>query len=365
MNEALATLTICRMPRMTLGQAHLVLRHYGTAAAAMADEAPTEPNWAAARADTKAFAEAVDRARVELDYYTERGIRLLPYAGDDYPQLLRDKAVRDAPLLLYYLGNAPLNDRHTLSVVGTRHITDYGRQMAERIVRDLAERVPDVLIVSGLAYGVDINAHRAALAGGLDTVGVLAHGLDRIYPAVHRRDAVEMVHHGGLLTEYPIDTTPAKGNFVQRNRIVAGMSRATLVIESAEHGGSLITARAAGSYGRDVLAVPGRVGDEMSRGCNKLIRRSIATLVTSADDILSVLGWESAAQKSQKEPRLFPDLTPEQMQVVEALRGSDGLTLNQIVGVTGLAISQLTDIFFDLEDLDVVRKLPGNRYRLA
>lgn len=218
--------------------------------------------------------------------------------------------------------------------------------------------------MSGLAYGVDIHAHRAALANGLDTVAVLAHGHDRLYPPYHRDTANEMVSHGGLLTEYPSGTVPDKGNFVRRNRIVAGIAPATLVIESAAKGGSLITASLAASYGREVMAVPGRVTDEYSAGCHKLINENKATLVTSAADIVRIMGWENEADTPLLQPTLFPVYSPEEEKVMDALQKAGDLSIDQLSMATSYPVSKITDLLFDLEDKDAVRKMRGNRYRL-
>lgn len=197
------------------------------------------------------------------------------------------------PYTFYYKGTADLDAVRIISIVGTRHATEYGRAVTEELVQTLSLSFPDLLIVSGLAYGIDVCAHRSALRTGLPTVGVLAHGLDRIYPPAHRSTAVEMLQRGGgLLSDFPSGTEPDKPNFVKRNRIVAGLADATIVIESAEKGGSLITADIAFSYGRDVYAFPGRVSDLHSKGCNALIRQNKAGLITSATDLISALCWD-------------------------------------------------------------------------
>lgn len=208
----------------------------------------------------------------ELSFAQKHQIRCLTEDDEAYPSRLRE--CPDAPLVLFYKGSANLNSRHILSIVGTRNATDYGKGLCQRFMQELSALLPDVLIVSGLAYGIDIHAHREALTHGFDTVGVLAHGLDRIYPAVHRRTATEMLTQGGLLTEFMSGTNPDRQNFVKRNRIVAGISDATLVIESGPKGGSLITAEIAESYQRDCFAFPGRVGDTYSTGCNLLIQKT-------------------------------------------------------------------------------------------
>jgi DNA processing protein len=221
-----------------------------------------------------------------------------------------------------------------------------------------------VLIVSGLAYGIDICAHRQALATGFDTVGVLAHGLDTIYPGHHRDTAVQMVSHGGLLTEYMSQTEPFANNFRQRNRIVAGMSDATIVVESAHKGGALITARIAQEYNRDVFAFPGPVGAPYSEGCNHLIRDSKAGLITSADDFMAAMGWQPVQQAETVERQLFPSLTPEEQQVAQWLRQMGDLQLNMLSVKTNIPMGRLNALLFQMEMKGVVRAMAGGTYHL-
>lgn len=226
---------------------------------------------------------------------------------------------------------------------------------------------PDVLVISGLAYGIDINAHRSALDNGLATVGVLAHGLDRIYPSLHRKTAVDMLDRGGLLTEFLVGTTPDKHNFVSRNRIVAGMCDATIVIESAAKGGSLITAELAESYHRDCFAFPGRVTDEYSKGCNQLIRDNKASLLLSAEDFVQTMGWSSAScvEKTANVQRdLFPDLSGEEQQIVDILAQRGNLQINTLVVETDIPVHKMNAILFELEMKGVVRVLAGGMYQL-
>lgn len=362
--EALSSLVLSRMPGLTQHQAIELIKYYGTAEAALSDSSPEVEQWGKLLSNKSGIAAARERAKSELDFCEQNGIRVIPFSSEDYPALLQADEVRDAPAALFFQGNGNLNCRHILSVVGTRHITDYGKQFCEGFFSELAVLLPDVLIVSGLAYGVDIHAHRAALANNLDTVAVLAHGLDRIYPQMHKSTAAEMVNHGGLLTEYFTGTVPDKGNFVRRNRIVAGMSYATLVVESASHGGALITATLAQGYGREVMAVPGRTTDLYSAGCNQFIRENRAALVTSAADMIKMLGWE-AKKKKVRQPQLFPIFTPEQRSVFEALRNSDGLSADRLSLLTGMPVASLSDILFDLEEMNAVKRMAGNRFRIA
>lgn len=336
-SESFFSIVLQRLPGLTQSQALQALRHYGTAEAALSDRGGANPKWSEALSDVSGMNAARERAEKEMDFCAAHDIDVLPISHPKYPVLLAE--CPDPPIVLFYRGTAALNRRHVVSVVGTRRITDYGRHLCHEFCTELGRMLPDALVVSGLAYGVDIHAHRAALASGLDTVGVLAHGLDRIYPNLHRDTAAEMVRQGGLLTEYLTGTNPDKGNFVRRNRIVAGMSPLTIVVESADKGGALITARLAGGYGREVAAFPGRAGDEYSAGCNRLILRKEAELVTCAEDVLQMMNWKAQAVAEQpSQPQLFPEseFSPEAQAILDVLRGTDGLSQNQIIEQTRL-----------------------------
>ncbi len=234
--------------------------------------------------------EVLRRAEKELAFITKNNLQTLFFTDASYPQRLTQCI--DAPVLLYSRGVSDLNRSKVVSVVGTRNATRQGTQFCETFIRELSESNPDILVVSGLAYGIDICAHRSALKEGLSTVAVLAHGLDRIYPSLHRQTAVEMLNAGALLTEFPSETNPDKHNFVKRNRIVAGMADSVVVIESGVKGGSLTTADIANSYFREVFALPGRVRDPMSSGCNRLIADNQAVLLHSSEQFLAHMGWE-------------------------------------------------------------------------
>lgn len=307
--------------------------------------------------------DALHRAAAEMEFITKNNIRVLTMQDDDYPARLRE--CPDAPIILYYKGEADLNQRHIINIVGTRHCTSYGQDLVRRLITDLRQFCPDVLIVSGLAYGIDICAHRHALEMGFETVGVLAHGLDQIYPPHHRETAVEMVKHGGLLTEYVSQTQALPNNFRQRNRIVAGISDATILVESAIKGGGLITCRIAQEYGRDVFAFPGAVGMPFSEGCHKMIRNNTAALITSAQDLVDSLGWQTLKQKPEAvERELFPDLSTEEKAVVSLLQQTNDLQLNIISVKTDIPIGQLTALLFSLEMKGVVKPLAGGTYHL-
>ena len=311
--------------------------------------------------------EARRKAEAEIEYASRNGVKTLCLGGDDYPQRLAN--CPDAPLVLFYKGTAALNRSRVINMVGTRRCTAYGQDCVRSFVRRLAELCPGTLVVSGLAYGIDICAHREALAAGLDTVAVLAHGLDNLYPPRHRDTATQMLTQGGLLTEHFTHTNADKLNFLRRNRIVAGMADATIVVESASHGGALVTARIAGSYSRDVFAFPGRVGDECSEGCNNLIRDNKAALVTSADDFVKAMGWTADAEMEHArrqgiERTLFPELTAEEQAAADTLAKDNDLQINTLSARTGTPIGRLTAVMFSLEMKGVVKLMAGGVYHL-
>ena len=311
--------------------------------------------------------EARSRAEVELEYDLRYGIEPIPMNDDRYPQRLKD--CDDAPLMLFYKGNADLNQQRVINIVGTRQCTPYGEDLIRRFISDLKQLSPRVLIVSGLAYGVDINAHRQALANGYETVGVLAHGLDDLYPTRHRETALQMIEHGGLLTEFLTQTNADKINFVRRNRIVAGMSDACILVESKAHGGGLITTEISQAYGRDVFAFPGRVGDAYSEGCNNLIRSNGAGLITSAADFVKDMGWQDdatlmRAKQQGIERSLFPELSPEEQLIVDILSKTNDLQINLISVKTNIDITRLTSLLFTMEMKGIIKTLAGGMYHL-
>lgn len=309
--------------------------------------------------------EAIERAKRELEFAEANGITPICIGDRRYPSRLRE--CPDAPLVLFFKGKADLNALRVISIVGTRNATDYGRQLCNDFITGIKRLCPDTLVVSGLAYGIDIAAHRASLACSLPTIGVLAHGLDRIYPAVHRKTAVEMLDCGGLLTEYMSRTSPDRQNFVQRNRIVAGMADAIVVIESASKGGALITASIADSYHRDCFAFPGRTTDAMSLGCNQLVRDNKASLILSADDFVKAMGWDNIAPPKIPDAiqgQLFVDFSPEEEMLVSALRKSpDGVQINLLVVETDIPINRASALLFELEMKGIVRALAGGVYK--
>lgn len=307
------------------------------------------------------------RAEEELAYCQSHDIRTICLADKNYPRRLAQ--CPDAPLMLFYKGTADLNARHIINIVGTRHCTVYGEDMVRQLVTGLHEQCPDTLIVSGLAYGVDIQAHRNALANGMETLAVLAHGLDDLYPPRHRDTANQMIKHGGLLTEYMTRTKIDKLNFVRRNRITAGLCDACVVVESARKGGGLITARIAREYNRDVFAFPGAVGATYSEGCNNLIRDNGAALITSADDLVNALGWQhdnsvQAALKKGIDRELFPQLSDGEKAIAQLLASTNDLQANIIAMRTSASIADTQAALFNMEMKGVVKAYAGGFYHL-
>jgi DNA processing protein len=301
------------------------------------------------------------RAEKEIEFIERYSIRHLFFLDEGYP--LRLKQCVDSPLMLYFKGNGELNQKHIISVVGTRRATEYGK----RICRDLIEGLAStgVLVVSGLAYGIDTMAHKSALDAGLSTVAVLGHGLDRIYPQLNRPLAGRIVNQGGLLTEFLSESNPDRENFPKRNRIVAGLADATIVIEAGVKGGALITAEIANSYNRDVFAVPGRIGDEVSEGCNNLIKTNRAALVQTAADIRYIMNWDTAPAvpvSSQRE--LFVEMTNEEEKIVSVLRQNGECGLDTLCRETMLIPSKLASALLNLEFEGIVKCLPGKIFRL-
>ena len=310
--------------------------------------------------------EVLKRAEQEIRFIEKTKVIPLFITDKAYPKRLRECV--DSPVMLYYKGYTDLNTAKIISIVGTRNASAYGRDMTNQLVREIKEKFPDTLIVSGLAYGIDIVAHRAALRENMATVGILAHGLDRIYPPVHRDVAVEMLNKGGLLTDFMSETNPDRQNFVKRNRIIAGIADCTVVVESAEKGGALITANIADSYNRDLFACPGKVGDRYSAGCNLLIQCRKATLIISAQDIFREMNWDVATQTAGRQAvqrSLFIDLTPEEKTVTDLLSKAKNLQLNSLAIELNWPVGRLSGVLFELEMKGVVCSRPGGVYSLA
>lgn len=308
------------------------------------------------------------RCEKEAEFIEKNNIKVLVWGEEDYP--CRLKECPDAPLILYYRGTARLNSPRCINIVGTRHITPYGQDLIRSFIKELKKLCPDVLIFSGLAYGVDIHAHRLALENNFNTIGVLAHGLDMIYPRAHEETAKEMLNRGGILSEYMSATQPVAHHFVQRNRIVAGCSDATVLVESASKGGGLITCGIARSYFRDVFAFPGAVGADYSEGCNNLIRDNGAALITSATDLVKAMDWDYMHKRQHlsakdAEPDLFLQLSANEEAVVTALNRQNDLQINMLSTQTGLPIASLTALLFEMEMKGIVKPIAGGCYHLT
>jgi DNA processing protein len=302
------------------------------------------------------------RAEKEIKFIEKHNITTHFFLDKGYPERLKHCA--DSPVMLYYKGNAEMNVNKVIGIVGTRNATEYGKKICHDIVEGL---VPyDVLIISGLAYGIDVHAHRAALEYGLNTIGVLGHPLNRLYPSTHKATAEKMLTQGGLLTDFMSDTTFLPENFPKRNRIVAGMCDAIVVIEAAKEGGALITADIANSYSRDVFAVPGRSCDHYSEGCNNLIKNNKAALVASANDIIYQIGWETKKEKKPAliQKQLFIELSDEERMIVDLLN-EGSMSVDMISVRANLQTSKTAAVLLNLEFNGIIKCLPGKIYMLA
>ncbi len=344
-----------------LGSATAVMEHRHDIKAVLPDATPRLEE------ALKDVSEPMRRAEQEMKFDEDHNIQPLVIGDDNYPERLR--RCDDAPLVLYYRGTANLNHRHIISIVGTRHCTIYGQDIIRRFTADMKSLCPDTIIISGLAYGVDINAHRQALTNGMETVGVLAHGLDYLYPTAHRETATEMLRQGGLATEFMTGTNADKMNFVRRNRIVAGLADATIVVESASKGGSLITANLASDYNRDVFAFPGNVGAPYSMGTNNLIRDNKATLITSAEDFVNLMGWANdnqllKAKKNGIERQLFPELNDNEKKIASLLANNNNMQISVISMRSGLTIPTISAALLNMEMQGIVRQMAGGIYHL-
>ena len=302
--------------------------------------------------------EILRRAEKEAEFTKSNGIRPLFYLHPDYPRRLLQ--ADDSPMMLYYKGNANLNAQRVVAIVGTRNITEYGRQNCTLLVNDLVDE--QVLVVSGLAYGVDTVAHRTSVKVGLPTVGVLGNGLQRIYPAANKKLASEMLANGGLLTECMSGTLPDRENFPRRNRIIAGMADAVVVVESALKGGSLITADLANSYNREVFAFPGRVDDLYSQGCNYLIRTNRANLIESVANLRYVMRWDRQP-KEERQTTIFREFTPEEKCIIDCFGNQNTISLDDLIVNTQLPTTKLASLLLNLEFDGIVMSLPGKRYQ--
>jgi len=304
---------------------------------------------------------ALKKAEAEVAKAEKLGLRLLFYLDSAYPKRLLQ--CEDAPVLIYTKGEMNLNPARSVAIIGTRNATEYGKDAVEKLVSGLVAH--DVLVVSGLAYGIDIFAHKAAVQKKLQTVAVLGNSLDRIYPYAHKATAERMLENGGLISEFETGTKPDRENFPQRNRIVAGMVDAVIVVETAIKGGSMITANLAMSYSRDVLAFPGRTSDPYSSGCNMLIKSNRAALVESIDDVEYALGWSKDETQADPQQEMFEVLTEHEQSIFDHLKQKGRSSLDSLSFETGFSISKTSTLLLELEFKGVVKSMPGKHYSLV
>ncbi|WP_299105829.1 DNA-processing protein DprA [uncultured Tenacibaculum sp.] len=299
-------------------------------------------------------------AEDELQYLQQNNISFSYFLDEDYPENL--KHCIDAPILFFKEGNINLNNPKTISIVGTRNMTSYGRDFCNELIEELQPHQP--IIISGFAYGVDICAHKAAMKNDLQTLAVLAHGLEEVYPKTHKQYIHEIHKNGGFITEFWHDEKPQRENFLKRNRIVAGLSKATIIIESASKGGSLVTADIANSYHRDVFALPGKTTDVYSQGCNNLIKNNQAHLLNSAQDIISMLNWDIPKTSTPKQVELFVQLTDTEQKVYDHLQKNNKQHIDTIALACEIPIYQLSSILLQMELKGVIKPLPGKLFEV-
>ncbi len=351
--ETIDTITAALLFRNRLKRGNEALRHYGSATRLLAETKDDN------------LSDCKHAAEKEWDFIQKHDIAVTSPLDDNYPQRL--KQCVDAPMALFSKGDINFNTKHIVSVVGTRSCTERGKETTRRIIMDLAARLNDLTIVSGLAYGIDIVAHRAALEAGVQTIAVLGHGLDRIYPAAHRNTAIAMLKNGGLITEYTSLTEPDRFNFVARDRIIAGMADAVIVAESKDKGGSLITASMAFDYSRPIFAIPGRPDDLCSQGCNRLIKEHKATLAENADDIIKTMMWDEEAQNKPRQTsitEILEGMTDEEARIIQLLKQEeDGMHVNDMMSTLKMPYSALVAGLMTMEMKNWVKSLPGGIYR--
>lgn len=364
-SELLNQLALTLVPNIGDVQAKILINHFGDATSVFnAKKSSLEKIEGIGGVRAKSIKEFDDfhLAEHELKFVEKYKIKTLFLTDENYPKRLLN--CYDSPTLLFYKGIADLNASKVLAIVGTRSNTDYGKQFTEKLVKDLSDQ--DILIISGLAHGIDAIAHKAALKNNLPTLGVVGHGLDKVYPSENTALAKDMVKEGGgILSEFFSGTKPDKHNFPLRNRVVAGLSDATVVVETNIKGGSMITAKLADAYNRDVFAVPGRTNDKASSGCNHLIKYNKAILLTDAEELLDVLGWkEKKKDKIKQQKELFIELSAEEKQIVHLLQEKEMVHIDEINLQSGLSSSAVAAAILNLELQNVIASLPGKMYKL-
>lgn len=365
MSDMLHKIAITRIPRVGGVLAKNLISYCGGAEAifrAKKRELLKIPGIGPVIAENIIAQDVLREAEVEMTWMERHDIQPIFYLDDTYP--LRLRPYEESPLVLFYKGNVDLNAARTVAIVGTRKPTERGKMICEEIVEQLKKY--DVQIISGLAYGIDVTAHKKCVQIGVPTIGILGHGLDRIYPPTHRSIGMEMCENGGLLTEFSYQVQPKREHFPMRNRIIAAMSDALIVVESGEGGGSIISAQLGNKYGKVVFAVPGRLRDDYSKGCNLLIKKGKARLLENADDVASALKWdnEQAANPDIRE-KLFLDLDENEKIIVNILQNVDDMSIDKITFESRLAPAQISSILLNLEFKGLIKNLPGKRYMLC
>jgi DNA processing protein len=363
-SELLNQLALTLVPNIGDVQAKILINHFGDASSIFkAKKSLLEKIEGIGEVRAKSIKDFDDfhLAEHEIKFIEKYNIKTLFLTDADYPKRLLN--CYDSPTLLFYKGTADLNASKVLAIVGTRSNTDYGKLFTEKLVKDLSDQ--NILIISGLAHGIDAIAHKSALKNNLLTVGVVGHGLDKVYPLENTSLAKDMVKEGGgLLSEFFSGTKPDKHNFPLRNRVVAGLSDATVVVETNIKGGSMITAKLADAYNRDVFALPGRTTDKVSSGCNHLIKYNKAILLTDAEELLDVLGWKEKKKEKKQQKELFIELTPEEKQIIQLLQEKETVHIDEINLRSGLSSSTAAAAILNLELQNVIASLPGKMYRL-
>ena len=363
--ELFYQLALTQVPNIGDVQAKILVQHFGQASdvfnAKKSQLEKIEGIGEVKAASIKNFND-FHTSETEIKFIEKYRIRTLFLTDAAYPKRLLN--CYDSPTLLFYKGTADLNASRIVAIVGTRSNTDYGKAFTEKLVKDLSEQ--NLVIVSGLAYGIDAIAHKASLKNELPTIGVVGHGMSKIYPSAHADLAKEMIGAGGgVLTEFFHDVKPDKHNFPLRNRIVAGISDATVIVESTTKGGSMITAKLADSYNRDVFAVPGRTTDKVSTGCNHLIKYNKAILLTDADELMEVLGWKDKKVKPKKQRELFIELTPDEKNIIEIIQSNEAVHIDEINAASGLSSSAVAAAILNLELQGIVQSQPGKMYKMV
>ena len=362
-NDLLYQIALTQIPNIGDVHAKALIGIYGEAEAIFkAPKAQLEniEGIGAVRANSIKYFNEFKTCEEEVAFIDKYNISPIFLSDDAYPRRLLN--CYDSPALLYYKGNADLNSEKIISIVGTRKNSDYGKMICEKLIEELREE--NILVISGLAFGIDTIAHKAALKNGLQTVGVMAHGLDRVYPAQNKLLAKEMYTQGGLLTDFKSGTNPDKQNFPRRNRIVAGICDATIIVESSAKGGSLITAELANSYNKDVFAIPGRVNDLKSEGCNYLVKSNKAAMITCADDLLNIMNWKPSTNKKKQQRELFIEFTPNEKIIVDLLQLNETLQIDEIYAKSALSSSSVAEALLMLEMQGIVASLPGKLFKL-